>query len=184
MNESSGGGSSPIGNSAVNSSPKIIPLSIQFHGYNSTNIRSTTSNERISIPPAQRTLVVVYSAPIRTAGIWAARITAIMSTTQAAAVVKAIPDQVVKDLPRHAAKVFRNLPGKVAKYNAEGREIQGRRRFIRSNAAKNFIRGESARVASALQSRHHGKNIYAYNHIKTKQVVYSLTRDLQVSIRV
>lgn len=40
---------------------------------------------------------------------------------------------------------------------------------------------ESVRLQKALNSISHGKHIFAYHNVRTKQVVYSLTRYLEVS---
>lgn len=62
------------------------------------------------------------------------------------------------------------------------RPIQGRPRDTSSNAFKDYIQRESARLQKALNSISHGKHIFAYHNVRTKQVVYSLTRYLEVRI--
>jgi len=65
---------------------------------------------------------------------------------------------------------------------ATGTAIQGRPREQNSNAAKEFQEREAARLRKALNRITHGKNIFAYNNIRTNQVVYSLTRYLEVRL--
>lgn len=60
--------------------------------------------------------------------------------------------------------------------------IQGRYRHPRSDAAKRFLTREKGRIRNALDHLTHGKDIFAYNHIRTNQVIYSLSRSLRVSI--
>ncbi|KAJ5620277.1 hypothetical protein N7510_004261 [Penicillium lagena] len=57
--------------------------------------------------------------------------------------------------------------------------IQGRVRHPRSNATKEFQSREAARLRKALHAMSHGKHIFVYHHVRTKQVVYSLTRELE-----
>ena len=59
--------------------------------------------------------------------------------------------------------------------------IQGKPRVPGSNAFKDYQDKEGRRLQKALNSISHGKNIFVYNNIRTKQVVYSLTRYLEVS---
>lgn len=59
--------------------------------------------------------------------------------------------------------------------------IQGRPRETSSNAYKNYQDKEGRRLQKALNSLTHGKNIFVYQNVRTKQVVYSLTRYLEVS---
>lgn len=58
--------------------------------------------------------------------------------------------------------------------------IQGKPREQSSNAFKTFQWQEGARLRKALNAITHGKNIFVYNNIRTNQVVYSLTRYLEV----
>ena len=51
-----------------------------------------------------------------------------------------------------------------------------------SNAAKSERLKESLRIERALLHDKIGENIYAYLHIRTGQVVYSLTRVMHVRI--
>lgn len=60
--------------------------------------------------------------------------------------------------------------------------IQGKPRETTSNAFKEHIKRESVRLQKALNSISHGKNIFVYHNVRTKQVVYSLTRYLEVSL--
>lgn len=60
--------------------------------------------------------------------------------------------------------------------------IQGKPRHPLSKAYKEFQRQEGARLRKALNRITHGKNIFAYNNIRTNQVVYSLTRYLEVRL--
>ncbi|KAN0079193.1 Transcriptional regulation of mitochondrial recombination domain containing protein [Elaphomyces granulatus] len=62
-----------------------------------------------------------------------------------------------------------------------GTVIQGRARTPGSNAYKSFQWKEGGRLRKALNRITHGKNIFAYNNIRTNQVVYSLTRYLEKS---
>jgi hypothetical protein len=62
-----------------------------------------------------------------------------------------------------------------------GAVIQGRARTPGSNAYKSFQWKEGGRLRKALNRITHGKNIFAYNNIRTNQVVYSLTRYLEVN---
>jgi hypothetical protein len=78
-------------------------------------------------------------------------------------------------------------PTKIATWNIVRRPpvpnhsvIQGKPRQEGSNAFKEFQRQEGARLRKALNRITHGKNIFAYNNIRTNQVVYSLTRYLEV----
>ncbi|OAP63099.1 hypothetical protein AYL99_02326 [Fonsecaea erecta] len=57
--------------------------------------------------------------------------------------------------------------------------VQGKWRAGGSNAAKNKAATQDIQVAKALRHQNHGLDIYAYRHIRTNQVVYSLTRTLQ-----
>ncbi|EXJ84497.1 hypothetical protein A1O3_05166 [Capronia epimyces CBS 606.96] len=57
--------------------------------------------------------------------------------------------------------------------------VQGRWRARSSNAAKNQRGTQTRQAIKALRHETHGLNIYAYRHIRTNQVVYSLTRTLQ-----
>jgi hypothetical protein len=57
--------------------------------------------------------------------------------------------------------------------------IQGKPRDTNSNAFKEHMQRESVRLQKALNSISHGKHIFAYHNVRTKQVVYSLTRYLE-----
>ncbi|OQD74802.1 hypothetical protein PENDEC_c009G03645 [Penicillium decumbens] len=57
--------------------------------------------------------------------------------------------------------------------------IQGRPREKNSNAFKEYVNRESVRLQKALNSISHGKHIFVYHNVRTKQVVYSLTRYLE-----
>ncbi|PGH03564.1 hypothetical protein GX51_03990 [Blastomyces parvus] len=57
--------------------------------------------------------------------------------------------------------------------------IQGKPRDIGSRAALLWRRQERERLRKALHRLTHGKNIFAYNNIRTNQVVYSFTRELE-----
>ncbi|KXG47690.1 Mitochondrial homologous recombination protein 1 [Penicillium griseofulvum] len=57
--------------------------------------------------------------------------------------------------------------------------IQGKPRVPGSNAFREHQDKEGRRLQRALNSVTHGKNIFVYNNIRTKQVVYSLTRYLE-----
>ena len=58
---------------------------------------------------------------------------------------------------------------------------QGKWRNRASNAVSDRRKVVSQQVKKAIEKRYHGLNIYAYYHLLTKQVVYSLTRHMQVS---
>ncbi|KIV87505.1 hypothetical protein PV11_03046 [Exophiala sideris] len=57
--------------------------------------------------------------------------------------------------------------------------VQGKWRKHNSNAIKDRAQTQSQQAVKALQHRTHGLDIYAYRHVRTNQVVYSLTRTLQ-----
>ncbi|KAJ5782717.1 hypothetical protein N7457_004491 [Penicillium paradoxum] len=57
--------------------------------------------------------------------------------------------------------------------------IQGQTRVPGSNAFRDQQDKEGRRLQKALNSLTHGKNIFVYQHLRTKQVVYSLTRYLE-----
>lgn len=59
--------------------------------------------------------------------------------------------------------------------------IQGIPRNPRSNAFKEHQKREGIRLRKALNHLTHGKNIFAYHNLRTNQVIYSLTRYLEVS---
>ncbi|OQU94305.1 hypothetical protein CLAIMM_00672 [Cladophialophora immunda] len=63
--------------------------------------------------------------------------------------------------------------------NANIKWVQGKWRAGGSNAVKNKAATQDIQVAKALRHQTHGLDIYAYRHIRTNQVVYSLTRTLQ-----
>ncbi|KAI1935205.1 hypothetical protein LOZ66_005335 [Ophidiomyces ophidiicola] len=62
-----------------------------------------------------------------------------------------------------------------------GKPIQGKPRFANSRAAQNYREHERERLKKALLHLTHGRNIFVYNHLRTNQVVYSLSRTLEVS---
>ncbi|KAJ5894280.1 hypothetical protein N7495_005971 [Penicillium taxi] len=57
--------------------------------------------------------------------------------------------------------------------------IQGKVRETNSNAFKEYAAREAVRLQKALNSAQHGKHIFVYHNVRTKQVVYSLTRYLE-----
>ncbi|OJD19984.1 hypothetical protein ACJ73_08600 [Blastomyces percursus] len=57
--------------------------------------------------------------------------------------------------------------------------IQGKARATGSRAALLWRRQERDRLRKALHRLTHGKNIFAYSNIRTNQVVYSFTRELE-----
>ena len=59
--------------------------------------------------------------------------------------------------------------------------VQGKPRQAGSNAFEDHQYKEGVRLQKALNALTHGKNIFAYHNIRTNQVVYSLTRYLEVS---
>lgn len=89
-----------------------------------------------------------------------------------------VPGEVVKtqlDPTKLAASPLRRLPIFDIK-----QPIQGRPRESNSNAFKEFRNREERRMQKALDSLTHGKHIFVYQHARTKQVIYSLTRHLEV----
>src|SRR5947209_6748409 len=62
-------------------------------------------------------------------------------------------------------------------------EAFGKPRDPSSNAAKEQRWRASRRLEKALLHEHHGENIYAYVHLRTGQVVYSLTKIMDVCMR-
>jgi Transcriptional regulation of mitochondrial recombination len=61
-------------------------------------------------------------------------------------------------------------------------EAFGKPRDNSSKAAKTERFKESRRIEKALRHEHHGENVYAYTHLGTRQVVYSLTRIMEVRV--
>ncbi|KEF53080.1 uncharacterized protein A1O9_10988 [Exophiala aquamarina CBS 119918] len=59
--------------------------------------------------------------------------------------------------------------------------VQGKWRHPTSNATKHKRDVQVRQVTKALRHRTHGLDIYAYRHVRTNQVVYSLSRSLQNS---
>jgi hypothetical protein len=59
-------------------------------------------------------------------------------------------------------------------------EAFGKVRDSSSKAAKAERFKEGRRIEKALKHEHHGENVYAYMHLGSKQVVYSLTRVMEV----
>lgn len=51
------------------------------------------------------------------------------------------------------------------------------------NAAKHRSKVISKQLEKAMRHEVHGMNIYAYKHIQTNQVVYSLTKNMDVCNR-
>ena len=62
--------------------------------------------------------------------------------------------------------------------------LQGKTRDPASNAAKDHQMKEGVRLRRALQAMTHGRDIFVYHNIRTNQVVYSLTRYLQVCLSI
>lgn len=60
--------------------------------------------------------------------------------------------------------------------------IQGSIRDPTSNAYKDFRFKQGVRLRKALQFLTHGRDIFAYHNVRTNQVVYSLTRYLEVCL--
>ena len=58
--------------------------------------------------------------------------------------------------------------------------IQGKPRHPLSNAFKEHAKREGIRLKKALNAITHGKHIFVYHNVRTNQVVYSLTRYLEV----
>jgi len=57
---------------------------------------------------------------------------------------------------------------------------QGRLRNPASKAAKKAREDQAVRLEKYLDSAAHGEHIYMWNHIKTNQIIYSLSRTLNV----
>ncbi|KAI1611171.1 transcriptional regulation of mitochondrial recombination-domain-containing protein [Exophiala viscosa] len=57
--------------------------------------------------------------------------------------------------------------------------VQGKWRKHNANALKDRAQIQSRQAVKALRHGTHGLDIYAYRHVRTNQVVYSLTRTLQ-----
>jgi hypothetical protein len=97
-----------------------------------------------------------------------------MSTTVAVAVSKA---QKGTTGPKLASALPRSLcKGPVY--------AQGKLRNQNSNAAKKARADQAKRLEKYLENASLGKDIFVWNHIQTNQVVYSLTRRLNVSVLV
>jgi hypothetical protein len=60
--------------------------------------------------------------------------------------------------------------------------VQGKWRTPVSNAGKHKREVQVRQITKALRHRTHGLDIYAYRHVRTNQIVYSLSRSLQVRI--
>ncbi|ODH21030.1 hypothetical protein ACO22_05733 [Paracoccidioides brasiliensis] len=67
----------------------------------------------------------------------------------------------------------------VVRFPKSTEPIQGRVREPTSRAALLWRAQEVARLRKALNRMTHGKNIFAYNNIRTNQVIYSFTRALE-----
>ena len=76
-----------------------------------------------------------------------------------------------------AANTDPQPPGKV-NWNAQW--VQGAYRAGNSNATKRAQLIKGAQVERALKTETRGQNIFAYKNIRTNQVVYSLSRLLDV----
>jgi Transcriptional regulation of mitochondrial recombination len=70
--------------------------------------------------------------------------------------------------------------------NTGARQVEafGKLRDPASNAAKAERERESRKIEKALRREGHGESVYAYVHIGTGQVVYSLTRIMDVSVTI
>ncbi|EER25151.1 hypothetical protein D8B26_007760 [Coccidioides posadasii str. Silveira] len=96
-----------------------------------------------------------------------------MATTAAAAATKAPKTiQLLDPTTLATSRAVRYPP-------SNGKPIQGKVRFPNSKAAKHYREQESIRLRKALQHVTHGKNIFAYNNLRTNQVIYSLSRTLE-----
>lgn len=98
------------------------------------------------------------------------------SSTQATAPIQKILDSTKVATLSKFAQFVRRPP------IDPNRPIQGRPRETSSNAFRDYVHRESVRLQKALNSISHGKHIFVYHNVRTKQVVYSLTRYLEVSI--
>ena len=111
-----------------------------------------------------------------------------MATAMAGAVSHQFPPIHLPQVPR--VRPPRMLPGQPHPNNTPQPDapvpegdvwVQGRWRNQASNAAKQQQHVVSQQVKRALKHEIHGMNIYAYKHIRSSQVVYSLTRIMESS---
>lgn len=111
-----------------------------------------------------------------------------MATAMAGAVSHQLPPIHLPQVPR--VRPPRMLPGTPHPNNKPQPDapvpegdvwVQGKWRNQASNAAKQQQHIVSQRVKRALKHENHGMNIYAYKHIRSSQVVYSLTRIMESS---
>ncbi|EXJ55679.1 hypothetical protein A1O7_08608 [Cladophialophora yegresii CBS 114405] len=110
-----------------------------------------------------------------------------MAATAASAMAHQMPPMAIPAMPR--IRPPRLLKGEPHPNNApmppvspnhpSAKWVQGKWRTGNSKAVKNKRATQDIQVAKALRHQTHGLDIYAYRHIRTNQVVYSLTRTLQ-----
>ncbi|KIW64239.1 hypothetical protein PV04_09186 [Phialophora macrospora] len=110
-----------------------------------------------------------------------------MAATAANAMAHQLPPMSIPAMPR--IRPPRLLKGEPHPNNAtlppispdspSAKWVQGKWRTGNSKAVKNRKAIQDIQVAKALRHKTHGLDIYAYRHIRTNQVVYSLTRTLQ-----
>jgi hypothetical protein len=113
-----------------------------------------------------------------------------MASSVTAAVPRSVPQVPISTLPRVRPPRF--LPGQPRDDQLPQPEgpvppgriwVQGKWRDPTSNAVKEKSKVMSQQIKKAVEKEHHGTDIYAYYHMATKQVVYSLTRIMQVCIQ-
>ncbi|OAL27472.1 hypothetical protein AYO20_09755 [Fonsecaea nubica] len=110
-----------------------------------------------------------------------------MAAVTANAVAHQIPPMSIPAMPRiRPPRMLKGEPHPnqglqptVVPKNGNIKWVQGKWRAGGSNAVKNRAATQDMQVAKALRHQRHGLDIYAYRHIRTNQVVYSLTRTLQ-----
>ncbi|ETI21236.1 hypothetical protein G647_07581 [Cladophialophora carrionii CBS 160.54] len=110
-----------------------------------------------------------------------------MAATAASAMAHQLPPMSIPAMPR--IRPPRLLKGDPHPNNAamppitsdspSAKWVQGKWRTGNSKAVKNKKATQDIQVTKALRHQTHGLDIYAYRHIRTNQVVYSLTRTLQ-----
>lgn len=110
-----------------------------------------------------------------------------MASTVATAVQRSMPPMSLSAVPRVRPPRF--LPGQPRDDQLPQPEgpgpngkvwVQGKWRQPGSKAAIDRRKVLSQQVKKAVEKIHHGQSIYAFYNMNTKQVVYSLTRDMQV----
>jgi len=110
--------------------------------------------------------------------------------TAAVAIQQQIPHMPIAHIPRvRPPRIPKGTPNANTNPQPEGPVphnavwAQGKWRNPASSAVKDRKAVQSRRVEKALRWEDHGQNIFAYVHIRTKQVVYSLTRIMNVGLQ-